>query len=62
LHPDGSVTDVRALSYDVGDLLEAACERGIKDPAPFGQWPAEMRQEIPNDYYDITFTFYYDFY
>jgi outer membrane biosynthesis protein TonB len=62
LHPDGSVTDVKALKNEVGDVLEAACERGVKDPAPFGNWPPEMRLEIGKDYYDITFTFFYEIY
>ena len=62
LHSDGTVTDVKALKNEVGDVLEAACERGVKDPAPFGKWPPEMRLEISQDYYDITFTFFYELY
>ena len=27
--------------------------------APYRPWPEEMRREIPKDYRDITFTFYY---
>jgi hypothetical protein len=62
LHSDGTVTDMTPLRNDVSDVLETACERGIKEPAPFGKWPPEMRLEIPNDFYDITFTFYYEYY
>jgi hypothetical protein len=62
LHADGSVTDVTPLKNEVGELLETACERGIKEPAPFGKWPPEMRRDLANDHYDITFTFYYELY
>jgi outer membrane biosynthesis protein TonB len=62
LHSDGTVSDLTPLKNEVSDLLEAACERGIKDPAPFGKWPPEMRRDLANDHYDITFTFYYELY
>lgn len=62
LHSDGTVTEVKPLKNDVGDLLEAACERAIKEPAPFGPWSPDMLHAVANDYYDITFTFYYELY
>jgi outer membrane biosynthesis protein TonB len=62
LHSDGTVTDVKPLKNEVGDVLESVCERGVKEPAPFGKWPPEMLLEISKDYYDITFTFFYELY
>ncbi|HEY3863922.1 MAG TPA: hypothetical protein VGO59_18760 [Verrucomicrobiae bacterium] len=62
LHSDGQISDMTPLKNEVGDLMEIYCERSIKEPASYGKWPAEMLHEIGAAYYDITFTFYYDFY
>jgi len=60
LHPNGHVTDMKVVQNEVTDLLEITCEQAIFDPAPYQKWPREMRLDIPSDYYDITFTFYYE--
>jgi hypothetical protein len=59
LHPDGRISDMKVLRNEVSDLLQIACERAVLDPK-FKKWPNEMRLALPNDFYDITFTFYYE--
>jgi hypothetical protein len=59
LHPDGRVSDMTVLQNEVSDLLQMACERAVLDPK-FKKWTREMRLNLPNDFYDITFTFFYE--
>ena len=59
LHPDGRVSDMKVLKNEVSDLLQMMCQRAVLDPK-FKKWPREMRLDLPNDFYDITFTFYYE--
>jgi outer membrane biosynthesis protein TonB len=60
LLPDGRITGMKMVQSEVSELMESFCEQAILDPAPFMPWPPEMRLEIPNDYRDVQFTFYYD--
>jgi hypothetical protein len=60
LHYDGRVTNVEVESSNVGDILGLLCQKAIMDPAPFQKWTAAMRREIPGEYRDVKFTFYYD--
>jgi hypothetical protein len=62
LHPDGKVSDIKLVRNEVSDLLETTCEQALRDPAPYQKWPREMRLLVPTDYYEITFTFYYEAY
>jgi hypothetical protein len=59
LHPDGRISDMTVLKNEVSDLLQMTCQRAVLDPK-FPKWPREMRLDLPNDFYDITFTFYYE--
>ena len=59
LLPDGRVTDLKMTVNEVSDVLGLICQRAIFDPAPYRPWPLEMRRDIPKDYRDVTFTFYY---
>jgi hypothetical protein len=59
LHPDGRVSDMTVLKNEVSDLLQMTCERAVLDPK-FKKWTREMRLDLPNDYYDMTFSFYYE--
>ena len=59
LNYDGTITDMQQLENTVGDLLGYVCQKAIMDPAPYEQWPEDMRREIGKNYRDITFTFYY---
>jgi hypothetical protein len=60
LHYDGRVTDVQVVRNDVGDLLASVCQLAITDPAPYAQWPADMRRFYAKDSIDVTFTFWYE--
>jgi hypothetical protein len=59
LLPDGRIKDMTVLQNEVNDVQQMACERAVLDPK-FPKWPREMRLGLPNDFYDITFTFYYE--
>ncbi|HEX3988545.1 MAG TPA: hypothetical protein VHZ30_03880, partial [Verrucomicrobiae bacterium] len=60
LHPDGRITDMKVAQTEVTELMTDFCKQAIFDPAPYKPWPREMRLEIPTDYRDIQFTFYYE--
>jgi hypothetical protein len=59
LHPDGRISDMKMVQNEVSDLLGMTCQRAVLDPK-FPKWTREMRLNLPNDFYDITFTFYYE--
>ena len=59
LHPDGRITDLRMAENEMSDLLGLICAQAIREPAPYRPWPEEMRRDIPKEYRDVTFTFYY---
>lgn len=60
LHPDGRITEMTNVQSEVSELMSSLCQQAIMDPAPFKPWPRAMRLEIPADYRDIQFTFYYE--
>jgi hypothetical protein len=59
LNYDGTITEMKVLENTVGDLLGYVCQKAINDPAPYKPWTEEMRRDIPSNYREITFTFYY---
>jgi len=59
MHPDGRITGVKVTVNEVTDLLATICQQAILDPAPYPPWPRQMRLDIPADYRDVQFTFYY---
>jgi hypothetical protein len=58
LNYDGTITDMKVVQNDVGELLGYVCQKAVTDPAPFEKWPSEMRFKL-GDSRDIQFTFYY---
>jgi outer membrane biosynthesis protein TonB len=60
MHPDGRITDLKVTQNEVTELLSMICQQAILDPAPFPPWPRQMRLDIPADYRDVQFTFFYD--
>ncbi len=58
LHPDGSISELRLVESTVDLTLALLCQSAIRDPAPFGPWPSDMKAEI-QDNREVTFTFYY---
>jgi TonB family protein len=59
LHSDGTVSDLKTLKNNVGEVLDYICIEAIKDCAPFAPWPPDMVRMVGQDYREITFTFYY---
>lgn len=58
---DGSVTGLKVVENSAGDDLQSyACEAAVRDPAPYGRWPEDMRRVIQSDRREIRFTFYYN--
>jgi hypothetical protein len=56
---DGRITDLEVVRTTVDQLLTYYCRRAIEMPAPFEEWPPEMRREIGSNKREITFTFHY---
>jgi hypothetical protein len=59
LNYDGSITELKILDNNVGELLGYVCQEAIAEPAPFAAWPTEMRRMVGENFREITFTFYY---
>jgi len=59
LNYDGSITDMTVVENSVGALYGQVCQDAIHDPAPFAEWPPEMRHQLGQTFREITFTFYY---
>lgn len=59
LHPDGRITDMTMPENTAGEVLGYICEKAVMEPAPFPNWPIEMRRMIGENR-PIQFTFYYD--
>jgi hypothetical protein len=59
LNYDGRISDMEIVQNTVGDVLGYVCQKAVMDPAPYAQWPSDMREMVGLDYRDITFTFYY---
>ena len=57
---DGHILDMKVEESTVGPVLALICQRAVKDPAPFGKWPGDMRKMVGADYREVRFTFYYD--
>jgi outer membrane biosynthesis protein TonB len=57
---DGRILDMKVNGNEVGELLGLLCQRAISDPAPFPQWPSDMRRMVGGNYREVTFTFYYN--
>jgi outer membrane biosynthesis protein TonB len=59
LNYDGTVTEMKVLDNNVGELLGYVCQQAIAEPAPFAAWPSDMRRMVGENFREITFTFYY---
>jgi outer membrane biosynthesis protein TonB len=58
LNYDGTITDMKVVQNDVGELLGYVCQKAVFDPAPFERFPNDMREKL-GDYASIQFTFFY---
>jgi hypothetical protein len=60
LHSDGRIDGMREVENEVGEILGWLCQRAISDPAPYGEWPSDMRRMIGATTREVTFTFFYN--
>lgn len=58
LHYDGRVSDVQIDKTTVGDTLAYVCRAAITEPAPYMEWPRDMRLQM-GDTRRVTFAFSY---
>lgn len=59
LNYDGTISDMEVLENTVGELLSYVCQEAVVEPAPYEQWPDDMRRMVGANFREITFTFYY---
>ncbi len=59
LKSDGSVTDIKIVENNVGELLGYITKNAITKGAPFAPWPVDMERMVGKDYREFTFNFYY---
>lgn len=62
LHADGTVSQLKVISSDVGESLSLLCRLAIDQAQSFGPWPTELRLLMGRDTTEVTFTFNYIFY
>lgn len=60
LHYDGSISDMEVRDSSVDYLLALICQKAVLDPAPYPEWPSDMRRAIGGNSRDVRFTFYYN--
>lgn len=59
LHYNGRVTDVQVTENSAGEVLGLICQKAVMDPAPYSQWPGDMRRMM-GDTRKIQFAFYFN--
>ena len=59
LHEDGRVTGGVVKRSNVDLKLGYYCLSAIEDPAPYAEWPDEMKRLIGSDRRELEFNFYY---
>lgn len=55
----GQISEMRVAESTVNEMQTLVCQQAIQKPAPYGEWPREMRIELKGDFRDVTFTFTY---
>lgn len=60
LNSNGRITDMKVDGNEVGEILGMLCQRAVQDPAPYPNWPSDMRKAIGSNTRDIRFTFFYN--
>lgn len=61
LNHDGRITGMRVLENTTeSDILALLCQKGVIDPAPYKEWPRDMRLLVGKDSREIKFSFYYN--
>lgn len=60
LYMDGTVRLVEPTETTVDPLMTSLCLRAVTDPAPYQEWPSDMRRMIGSNYREIRVTFIYN--
>ena len=58
LNYDGSISEMRFVNNNVGDLLGYVCQKAVLDGAPYERWSQDMRLKL-GDSTEVQFTFDY---
>jgi outer membrane biosynthesis protein TonB len=59
LNSDGSISQMKLVESTVDYTLALICQSAVRDPAPYGPWPGDMKRLVGADHREVTFTFYY---
>jgi hypothetical protein len=59
LYMDGTVRLVEPTETTVDPLMTSLCLRAVTDPAPYQEWPSDMRRMIGSNFREIRVTFIY---
>ena len=60
LNSNGTVSQLSVSENEVGVILGLICEHAVIDPAPYGDWPPDLRRLVGGDYREVRFTFHYN--
>jgi hypothetical protein len=60
LRSDGRITDMREVESDVSSTLGWMCRRAVEEPAPYAEWPSDLRRLVGKDYREVRFVFHYN--
>ncbi len=57
---DGSIANLEVIEDTAGALQSHACRQAVREPAPYRQWPEDMRRLIGKDRREVQFSFFYN--
>ena len=60
LTSDGRITNMLVRENEVAPLLALLCQRAVQDPAPYAQWPDDLRRLVGKDFREVRFIFHYN--
>jgi hypothetical protein len=59
LNRDGTVSEFAVAENTAGDILALYCLKAIRDSAPFGEWPQELKDLVKRNHREVQYVFYY---
>ena len=60
MYADGSVRELKVEEDSVGVIQSLVCQKAVREPAPYGRWPDDMRRMIGEDFREVRFSFFYN--
>ncbi len=60
LTSEGRIKHMHQTENEVGLLLGYVCQRAVEEPAPYAEWPVELRRLVGRDYREVRFVFHYN--